>query len=116
MIPSVVIIMFFIISSSNGKTETSTSVSASPTASQSTSSPVVSEKQKTTQDIQPTSNYTSLNVDPNRCRGCGRCVGIDPEHFEMTGNTAQVISKNNLDSQSLSSAISACPADAINLS
>jgi len=116
LIPSVVIIMFFVLSVSNGKPDTSVPTTTSTSASQPTSENIVPEKQNTTQDIQPTTNYSSLNVDPDRCRGCGRCVGIDPEHFEMNSNVAQVISENNLDSQSLTSAISACPADSINLS
>jgi len=57
----------------------------------------------------------TLSVDSNRCRGCGRCVMIDSEHFQMSGRIAQVTSQNNLDSSSLSTAINSCPASAINL-
>jgi len=116
LIPSVVIIMFFIISISNTKQETSAPSSTPATVTQPKTETQTPETQTTPEDIQPTSSYTSLTIDPDRCRGCGRCVAIDPEHFEMSGNVAQVISETNLDSQSLSSAISACPADVINLS
>jgi len=57
-----------------------------------------------------------LSVNENRCRGCGRCAMIDPEHFEMSGRVATVISQENLDSGALTSAIGACPENAISLS
>jgi len=58
----------------------------------------------------------SLDINESRCRGCGRCVMIDPEHFEMSGRVATVISQENLDSGALTSAIGACPENAISLS
>lgn len=59
---------------------------------------------------------TTLSVDPDRCRGCGKCAMIDPEHFSMSGRTATVISTDNLNSSDLQQAISMCPAGAISLS
>lgn len=56
-----------------------------------------------------------LSILGNRCRGCGRCVRIDPEHFEMSGRVAVVISSNNLNSIALQSAINMCEGGAINL-
>lgn len=57
----------------------------------------------------------SLAVDPNRCRGCGKCTQIDPEHFRLNGKVAEVISQENLSSKALLLAISACKDRAINL-
>ncbi len=56
-----------------------------------------------------------LAVSESRCRGCGRCVIADPEHFELSGRIAVVISQSNLSSTKLASAIANCPADAISL-
>lgn len=56
-----------------------------------------------------------LSVLANRCRGCGKCVRIDEEHFEMSGRTATVISSTNLGSSALAMAINNCPAQAITL-
>lgn len=66
---------------------------------------------------QITSNqiFQQLSVLPNRCIGCGKCVRIDPSHFEMLGNKATVISSQNLDSSNLKLAINNCPASAITL-
>jgi len=58
-------------------------------------------------------NETSLSIDPYRCRGCGKCMKIDSEHFELNGNVATVISQENLNSSALSNAISACRDSAI---
>lgn len=70
---------------------------------------------KITSTDQITSNqvFQQLSVLPNRCRGCGKCVRIDPTHFEMQGNIAVVISSQNLNSSSLKLAINNCPVQAI---
>lgn len=62
-------------------------------------------------------NYQSLSVDGNRCRGCGKCIRIDREHFELSleSGKAVVISSGNLDSRQLKMAINSCPAGAIAL-
>ena len=54
-----------------------------------------------------------LIVNEN-CFGCGACQAIDPEHFELDG-TSQVISQDNLDSETLENAIASCPVGAIEL-
>jgi len=61
--------------------------------------------------------FKKLSVLTNKCRGCGRCTRIDPEHFEMNPETgkAMVISSTNLDSESLALAIEGCPDNAISL-
>jgi ferredoxin len=56
-----------------------------------------------------------LSVLTNRCRGCGKCVRIDPSHFELSGGVAVVISSTNLNSSNLTLAINNCPAGAITL-
>jgi ferredoxin len=58
-----------------------------------------------------------LVVDPNKCIGCGKCVKFDPSHFLMDNDIRKsiVISQSDLDSSSLSSAVSICPVDAITL-
>jgi len=54
-----------------------------------------------------------LAVLPDRCRSCGRCAMIDPEHFRLDGRTATVISQESLDSNALVNAISSCHDGAI---
>ena len=55
----------------------------------------------------------ALSILGDRCRGCGKCVRIDSEHFEMNGRVAKVISSRNLDSARLQMAVSNCPDQAI---
>ena len=50
----------------------------------------------------------------SNCIGCGMCASIDPEHFEMDG-TSQVISNDNIESESLKDAIESCPVAAITI-
>jgi ferredoxin len=58
-----------------------------------------------------------LSIQEDRCRGCSKCVRIDPEHFEINPTTqkAMVISSINLDSVSLIQAINNCQDRAISL-
>ncbi len=56
-----------------------------------------------------------LTLSSIRCRGCGECTLLDPEHFEMNGREAVVISQDNSLSSKLQSAIDSCPAQAIKL-
>lgn len=53
-----------------------------------------------------------LNVNEN-CIGCGMCVAIDPEHFEIVDGLSQAISEDNLESEALNNAINSCPTAAI---
>lgn len=57
--------------------------------------------------------YQKLSILSNRCRGCGKCVRIDPSHFEMSGQVAVVTSSINLNSSNLTLAINNCPSQAI---
>lgn len=59
-----------------------------------------------------------LSVLPDRCRGCGKCVRVDSEHFAIDESTrkAVIISEDNLDSTNLTAAISMCHDGAIKLS
>ena len=55
-----------------------------------------------------------LNVDEEKCIGCGACVAIDPEHFDFNDNgLSNVISNENLESANLKSAQESCPTGAI---
>jgi len=59
--------------------------------------------------------FQKLSVLTNRCRGCGKCTRLDPQHFELIGEKASIISTKNLDSEALKLAINNCPAQAIAL-
>lgn len=75
----------------------------------------ISTNQNQTDKNIVTITLQKLSVLANRCRGCGKCVRIDPQHFEMSGRISTVISSTNLDSSSLTLAINNCPAQAITL-
>lgn len=58
-----------------------------------------------------------LDVEKNKCIGCGACISIDEEHFDWDDDgLSQVISQDNLKSESLTDAIESCPTSAIRLS
>ena len=61
---------------------------------------------------------SDLSVSANKCRGCGKCVRIDPEHFalDVENRVAIVISTENLDSEPLQLAINNCNDAAILIS
>lgn len=49
-----------------------------------------------------------------KCIGCGACVAIDSEHFDFNENSlSEVISEDNLESETLKSAMESCPVGAI---
>lgn len=75
------------------------------------SSSISKNDQTVSQDI----NINNLSVAPNRCRGCGRCAIVDAEHFKMKSGIAIVISQENLNTNSLTSAVRVCPTNAITL-
>lgn len=56
-----------------------------------------------------------LTITGYKCTGCGKCTRFDPEHFafDMSTRRAEVISKDNLNSNYLSAAIASCQAQAI---
>ncbi len=53
-----------------------------------------------------------ITVNEN-CIGCGMCVAIDPEHFDIIDGLSCVISEKNLDTAELENAITSCPTSAI---
>lgn len=53
-----------------------------------------------------------VKVDSEKCIGCGACVAIAPNCFEMKGDKATVKTDCKCD-DSCKDAISACPVDAI---
>ncbi len=58
-----------------------------------------------------------VHVDPNLCDGCGPCVGICPEAFELNEEGTAVVAKmddlpEELEESCLEAAES-CPTDAI---
>lgn len=68
--------------------------------------------QQSDEDID-TTTYKKLSILTNRCRGCGKCARLDPEHFEMINGKSLVVSTKNLDSSALTLAINNCPDQAI---
>lgn len=61
---------------------------------------------------------SQLSVSANRCRGCGKCVRVDAEHFalDVENRVAIVISTDNLDSADLQQAMNMCQENAIVIS
>ena len=56
-----------------------------------------------------------LKVNGN-CIGCGACVAIDEEHFDLSDDgTSTVISNENLDTDEVKNAIASCPVNAISI-
>ncbi len=62
---------------------------------------------------------TSVQVDPNRCRAYGLCVGLHPEVFAIPpGSPVVVVQKRELDDddiEDVEEAIRACPSQALSL-
>ena len=57
-----------------------------------------------------------LDVEKNKCIGCGACISIDEEHFDWDEDgLSKVISQENLKSESVTEAIESCPTGAIRL-
>lgn len=57
-----------------------------------------------------------LDVEKNKCIGCGACVSIDSEHFDFDEEgLSEVISNDNLKTEALQDAIASCPTSAIRL-
>ena len=57
-----------------------------------------------------------LTVNENACIGCGACVAIDPEHFEVGDDgLSHAISQENLDSEEITNAKESCPTSAISV-
>jgi len=57
-----------------------------------------------------------LEVEKNKCIGCGACISIDSEHFDFDDEgLSEVISNDNLKTVELQDAIDSCPTSAIRL-
>ena len=53
-----------------------------------------------------------VKIDKEKCIGCGTCVAVCPEIFEMDdGNKAKIKSQKN--ASCIKEAIESCPVDAI---
>lgn len=55
-----------------------------------------------------------LKVNEN-CIGCGMCVAIDPDHFEIIDGLSEATNSNNLENEALKNAIDSCPVSAIEI-
>lgn len=49
------------------------------------------------------------------CIGCGMCVSLDPDHFEIVDGLSSVTSNDFLESGDLLTAIESCPVAAIEI-
>ncbi len=57
-----------------------------------------------------------LTVNENACIGCGACVALDNEHFDFSdAGFSTVISNENIESESVQTAIDSCPTSAISI-
>ncbi len=101
--------------SSSSNIKENTSVTSSSTTSEN-SNVSGADNSQVSDNIQTVER--KLAVDPQRCRGCGRCVRLAPDNFQMSLTTrkAQVISQENLGGAEVQEAISSCPASAISIS
>lgn len=57
---------------------------------------------------------SKLTVNEN-CIGCGMCVAIDPEHFDIVDGLSKATNSDNLESEDLKNAILSCPTEAIKI-
>lgn len=53
-----------------------------------------------------------LHVNEN-CIGCGMCVAIDPNHFDIVDGLSEATNNDNLESEDLKNAMESCPVAAI---
>lgn len=54
-----------------------------------------------------------VSVDQDTCIGCGACVSLCPEIFELKGGKSSVKKENPDDEECAEEAADACPVDAI---
>jgi len=54
-----------------------------------------------------------VKIDASKCIGCGTCVSLCPEKFEMDGNHAKVKDNNAECGCDLEDIMENCPVDAI---
>ncbi len=53
-----------------------------------------------------------INVDENKCIGCGACIAIDNEHFDFNDQGLSTVVKQEV-TDSVKEAKDACPVNAI---
>ena len=57
-----------------------------------------------------------LEVDQNKCIGCGACVSYAPEYFDFNDEgLSEAKTQESLDSEEVEQAIEVCPVGAISL-
>jgi ferredoxin len=54
-------------------------------------------------------------VDQDTCTGCGTCVELCPEVFELRDDKAQVIGPDKCDTCDCQEAVDSCPVEAISM-
>jgi ferredoxin len=54
-------------------------------------------------------------VDQDTCTGCGACVDICPEVFELEGDKAKAVGPNKCDTCNCQEAVDSCPVEAITM-
>jgi ferredoxin len=54
-------------------------------------------------------------VDQDTCTGCGTCVELCPEVFELRDDKAQVIGEDKCDTCDCQEAVDSCPVEAISM-
>ncbi len=56
-----------------------------------------------------------VKVDPKKCIGCGACIALCPEAFELKDGKSQVKNPKGCDECDCKAAADACPTSAISL-
>lgn len=56
-----------------------------------------------------------VNVDKKKCIGCGACVSVCPDGFELDGDGKSVAKKKDCDLDCCKEAKDVCPVGAISL-
>jgi len=54
-----------------------------------------------------------INVDENKCIGCGVCVSVCPDVFEIGENGKSVVKEKETDKKCAKEAAESCPVNAI---
>lgn len=112
LIPLSIVFVWLLVVAQTNNIEYTDNVNATSIQSESTTP----DSEDAPEITAPTKVVSVLEVDPDRCRGCGKCAMVDSEHFSMEGRLSVARSQTNLDSSDLERAINICPENAINLS
>ncbi len=57
----------------------------------------------------------NIEIDDETCIGCGQCVEICPEVFEMVADKAMAMNPERCDECDINEAVEMCPVNAIRL-